>query len=662
MLTLNPLYFESLVQDLIDSSTVQEKIASIDRFIGEDVFISLEVTDPYEILILKSLLVLGETSFLEKEVELKFLKPLLRSLIPTELFYQEIGGLVGYYVKVLELYLEKKEEGPLFSKPLGIDISASSPGHLIYETIKALDKLGGVFPIGGAGDRLDFRHEETGASKSLAIYPFLGRSLLEALIRDVIALEFLGEKLTGRPHRIPLFFMTSAEKNNHEDVLRCLKEGHFFGKAEEDFCVMSQPLVPVIDQKGRFVWLDRFNLSLKPGGHGAIWKIALDNKVFDWFEKKKISYLFLRQINNPICGLDYGFLAFLGEGILNKKAFGFSVCERVFKSEEGMVVRIEEGDKVSIGNIEYTDFKKRGVSDEPQKEGDLHSSFPANTNILFGNLQRIKEATSLNPHPGLLLNPKIEVEKGVMGGRLESAVQSIANEFKDNINTSTLSTYVVFNKRSKTISPIKKRFIGSILETPIGALYDTLFSAYDLFKNHLQMEIRELVERKKFPFLPVPFFILYHPALGPLYEVIAQKIKGGKIGFGAQLILEIAELEMNLLEIKGSMRILSQTLSGKCYMNRCKVFNKGVQSLNAFELLTGEIKTIESFDLKIEGCGEFFAEGVVFQGGFEVFVRDNTCVRALQKEDGGVFFVEEPLQIPSWSYFFTDEKKIELKK
>lgn len=35
------------------------------------------------------------------------------------------------------------------------------------------------------------------------------------------------------------------------------------------------------------------------------------------------------------------------------------------------------------------------------------------------------------------------------------------------------------------------------------------------------------------------FIFLYHPALGPLWDVIAQKIRGGALMHGSELVLEV---------------------------------------------------------------------------------------------------------------------------
>lgn len=652
MLTLKLAEWQTLVEQLKQKKSVEERLQLLEvSYPGSSP--SSEANPLYK-LVIKSLAVLDQDPLLAGE-------PFLKSFAIVEEFYQEIGGLIGYYVKVLELYLEKNGEECVFTKPSGVDLVKIDTRPLVRVAIESLEKMGGLFAVGGAGDRLDFKDEETGASQSVATYPFLGRTLLEGLLRDVRGLEFFGEKLLGRKISIPLMFMTSAEKNNHEHVVSCLIQNRFFGKKEKDFLIASQPLVPLIDEEGHFVLKDSQHLLLKPGGHGAIWKVAMQHKVFDWFEKRGVSHLFLRQINNPIAGVDFGWLCFLGEGISSKKSFGFAVCQRRVKVNEGMIALIAKKGRQWIGNIEYTDFKKRGVADEPESPSSPYSKFPANTNILFADLSRVKRAASLNPHPGLLLNPKHEVRKGVMGARLESTMQHMADEFTDPVGVESLSTFVTFNERFKTISSIKKAFAGSAVETPVGALYDTLKCAYELFTAHLRFEMPSFPEEESFDGAQVPFLIAYHPALGPLYSVIAQKIEGGSLAEGSELLLEIAELEVRGLTLSGSMAIEAPSLLGKCFLKNVVVKNRGIDPSHSHDFSRGEVKRRESFHLHIEGKGEFIAEDVVFEGDFSIKVETNTCVRAAMRGLEVVLTIE-PLCIPPWTYTFDDEDSVVLSK
>ena len=88
-----------------------------------------------------------------------------------------------------------------------------------------------------------------------------------------------------------------------------------------------------------------------------------------------------------------------------------------------------------------------------------------------------------------------------------------------------------------------------------------------------------------------PSFILhYHPALGPLYSIIAQKIHTGELKEGAELKLEIAELMIRNLKLQGSLIIKARHLlghleddiltysekTGKCILENVEIFNDGV--------------------------------------------------------------------------------------
>ena len=67
----------------------------------------------------------------------------------------------------------------------------------------------------------------------------------------------------------------------------------------------------MVNEHGEWLFSSDFKPILKPGGHGAIWKLAKDCKVFSWLSRQGVKKILVRQINNPVAGLDYGLLAFL---------------------------------------------------------------------------------------------------------------------------------------------------------------------------------------------------------------------------------------------------------------------------------------------------------------------------------------------------------------
>jgi hypothetical protein len=47
---------------------------------------------------------------------------------------------------------------------------------------------------------------------------------------------------------------------------------------------------------GQWLMQEPLQCILKPGGHGVIWKLASDEKVFDWFQDKGRKAAIVRQI------------------------------------------------------------------------------------------------------------------------------------------------------------------------------------------------------------------------------------------------------------------------------------------------------------------------------------------------------------------------------
>lgn len=58
------------------------------------------------------------------------------------------------------------------------------------------------------------------------------------------------------------------------------------------------------------------------------------------------------------------------------------------------------------------------------------------------------------------------------------------------------------------------------------------------------------------------FIFLFHPALGPLWDVIAQKLRGGCLEAGSELVLQVAEADLQNLELDGSLLVNADAAMG----------------------------------------------------------------------------------------------------
>ncbi|MCB1149069.1 MAG: hypothetical protein KDK48_02805 [Chlamydiia bacterium] len=384
----------------------------------------------------------------------------------------------------------------------------------------------------------------------------------------------------------------------------------------------------------------------------------------------------MRQINNPVASLDHTLLTLLGNAFDGHHDFGFVSCERPVNVAEGVLVlkkeKKSEGDCYTITNIEYTDFVHKGIEDV----GNPYSKYPANTNILAVDLETVEELIKGHPFPGMLVNPKALFEavepdgatREVFGGRLETTMQNVADElhtFVPEGKKPSLRTFVCHGKRHKTLATTKrtlKECKGSE-QTAEKAFYDRLKCHWELFSDRCGMQLDPLCSFEEFLQAGPNYLIHYIPALGPLYSVIAQKIRGGTLSKGSELSLKIAELDVENLALEGSLLIDSHNALGsigdnglllygenvgRCTLKNVTIQNKGINRISAVNYWQNEFAHTERCVIVLHGNAEFYAEDVVIRGNetFDVPAGHKMSLTASGKR-------LEPLDKPSWRWCYS---------
>lgn len=622
---------QSLVQLLNDSESWEDKMAilgtdeRLQRFEGccrdsqlHNALMSLNAEEQY---VIKCLPVLGQAHVLcSNDPDINFeenLRKLAGNLLRVETFYNSMGGVVGYQLESLQLILAAEAEQHqsddaekavqiTYHKPPGLDLSGeggSEPGkQAAANGLKALPFMAEIYPVGGAGDRLGLCCEKTGEALPAALLPYCGHSMISMLLRDLQAREYLYYRLTGVQVTTPVAIMTSDAKGNHSRMCGVMEHNQWFGRGPQAFKLFRQPLVPVMAaEDGRWLLSGPGRPMMKPGGHGAIWKLMMDEGVFDWLRARGRSAAIVRQISNPMAGMDTTLLALAGVGWTGRKDFGFMSCERVVGAAEGMNVLQER--KVwdasrgahtyeyGVTNVEYTEFERLGVSDVAA-EGSEHSVFPANTNILYVGLAAVRAAVEAamraggrNLMPGLIFNlkkkvrytdPVTRVEREVTAGRMESTMQNLADVLVDGRDVplthadvdgaaAALRTFMVYNLRRKVTSSAKKRRqAGStrIHQTPDGSFYDLMRNGWHLLQRCGMKYLPEMSDVARYLERGPGFVFLFHPALGPLWDVVEQKIRGGALRPGGEMVLEVAEARLVDLTVDGSLQVHAENVMG----------------------------------------------------------------------------------------------------
>jgi len=658
-------------------------------------------------LVVKSLVAIGqhEELFCSGDERAEKLRGLIEELLPVEMFYKEMGGIVGYHWTMLSLLSqasgggggESMVESRLVSSPPGVDISSETAQvrQFILDGIIFLPSLAEIYPVGGAADRLRFCDPQCGQPLPAAKLYFCGKTLLEGLVCDLQAREYLYYKLFGEQTLTPIAMMTSVDKDNHSRIVDLCEEQHWFGRPKELFRFFCQPLVPTMDRRGEWCLSGPMKFLMKPGGHGVIWKVAKDEGVLDWLQDLGRTKMLVRQINNPIAAVDYGLLAFCGLGFCEDKTFGFASCPRQVRAAEGINVLfervLEDRKEYCLTSIEYCDFSKFSIQDRAEHLGSSYSRFPSNTNILFADIASVKEAVQECPIPGMLVNLKPLSFVDAAGNpreqevaRLESTMQNIADCFQQEVaghmptQDVKLQTYLTYNHRRKTISTAKKMLLpgAGLLETPEGCHYDLLVNAYDLLTNYCHFDVPQVPDAQGYIEQGPPFLFSYHPAIGPLFSIIGQKLRGGAFSERSEMRLEIAELEMVNLTLTGSLHVIAEQVmgesdaegilryserSGKCRLIDVTVRNRGVDWSAQNSYWMDAIERLEVCEIHICGDGEFVATGVTLTGGISLRVETGTRVTAFE-EAGQLKFKTEPLLDHSegWIYHLAEDGSIVL--
>lgn len=583
-------------------------------------------------------------------------RSLLSLLVSIDHFYESIGGIVGYHLKVLKslnAQEEPKRKAYQFSKLEGIDLSTTSSEveKALLTGIHALPEIGEIYPIGGLGSRLNLK-SKTDEPLPAACLPFCGRSLLEGLVRDVQAREFLYYRLFQKQVTVPIAMMTSFEKQNTSRMRLICEKRNWFGRPKESFFLFPQLSVPVVTKEGEWSMVAPLEPELQPGGHGALWRTAEERGVLVWFQCQEKNHLLIRQINNPIGGINHTLFALVGVGKLEKKTFGFASCERLPEAAEGVLVLVQEQQKKWLSNIEYTEFKKYGI------EG---CHYPANTNILYANLPKLLPYVKRNPLPGLILNLKNK-----KGGRLESMMQNISDALVVS-SQEPLPTFVTYNARRRTISVTKKSYEKGkqLLETPEGAFYDLLYNSYELLKEFCHAKVPLFPSQEKYLEEGPSILFLYHPALGPLYSLIRQKLHQLSLREKSELQLEIADVLMEKVEIEGSLLIFADNImghlsqgivrysmrTGKAVLRNVKVKNGGMHPRQPTPYWKNQIKRRGALKIFLEGHSEFYAENVVFEGDQRIAVPDGERWIATQDEEGKISY---QIEKPGWKWEYKE--------
>ena len=95
----------------------------------------------------------------------------------------------------------------------------------------------------------------------------------------------------------------------------------------------------------------------------------------------------------------------------------------------------------------------------------------------------------------------------------------------------------------------------SIRETVVGALFDYFANMGELFSKRCGFLLPRSYSEEEFLAKGPAVAIILHPALGPLWSIVAQKIQKGTLHENAELILDLEALYIANLSLTGTLMI-----------------------------------------------------------------------------------------------------------
>lgn len=155
----------------------------------------------------------------------------------------------------------------------------------------------------------------------LPVGPISGKSLFQLHAEKIRALN--------RRHKISLPLHIMIHPDHLETTSEFFKSENHFGLNPSDVHFVPQPLLPLIDRRGRFLRTEPGKLALSPNGHGGVLDDYLDSAGAETLRESGIEHLFLFQVDNPL--VQIGDAAFLDHHISG----GYEVSSKCIDRAEG---------------------------------------------------------------------------------------------------------------------------------------------------------------------------------------------------------------------------------------------------------------------------------------------------------------------------------------
>ncbi len=496
------------------------------------------------------------------------------------------GGIVGYIHNARKLLAESKAganpfEGLTPEQPEKVDLTTFTADFTKYEALGAayFDKVGVVLVAGGLGERLGYN----GIKVDIAVEVLEETTYLKHYADNLLAMQ--ARYASKRP--VPFIIMVSQDTG--PKTLQSLEENSYFGLQQDQVFILQQELVPAIaDNDGTLALKEKYELILKPHGHGDIHMLLHTSGVAAKLAAEGIEYfMFIQDTNGP----SFNTLpAAIGVSVEHGYDFNSLAIKRKAGEAVGGLAKLVGEGKAFTLNVEYNQLDPL-LRATINPDGDVadesgFSPFPGNCNTLVIKAEsyvRILKATQ-----GIIaefVNPKYTDEtKSAFKKptRLETMMQDLPKLFGE-----AEKVGVTIFERCWSFSPNKNNIADAAAKVAGGNPADASATAENDFyaagRARLAFAGMKVEEGEEIKILGVPFTtgpkVILRPSFAMTLEEGAGKISGGSISGEAALIVDGADVRLENVELSGKTGLVVKACEG------AKVTVKGRFENDGFELV-----------------------------------------------------------------------------
>ena len=479
------------------------------------------------------------------------------------------GGLVGYIANARKLLAEAKEGGNPFEgfvphQPDKVDLTHLDETYDHYEALgqKQFNKVGVVLVAGGLGERLGYN----GIKLDIPVEVVETTCYIKHYASCLKAMEARMEN----PRPVPFIIMVSQDTG--EKTIKTLEDNDYFGLQKEQVHILRQELVPAIaDNDGALALKEKYELILKPHGHGDIHMLLYTSGLAAKLEQEGIEHLlFIQDTNGQVFNAAPAAL-----GVSVEKGYDFNsiAVNRIPGEAVGGLAKLVRGDCELTLNVEYNQLDpllRATVSPEgdvPNEEG--YSMFPGNINILV--VRMASYVRILEQSQGIIaefVNPKYADESKTSfkkPTRLETMMQDLPKLFgpDERVGVSIFDRRWSFSANKNNITDAAaKHEAGGPPEASATAESDFYLAG----RMRLQAAGTKVEENEAELILGVPFIngpkVLLRPSFAMTLAEAREKIEGCCISGEATLILDGNDIALEDVELSGRSALVIKACEG----------------------------------------------------------------------------------------------------